>query len=118
MYESRKQFGEIMIEMGCVTQEQVDVALERQMQGDARKLGEDPGPHAELRFRSGGMGRAVAEEGAERRLGAFARKLRHGRVDSERRRGAIAHDGRGKEHDKDEQRDEKTPRHAAMLTVI
>jgi type IV pilus assembly protein PilB len=40
MPETRRFLGEILIDMGCVTQADVDRALELQMQGDSRKIGE------------------------------------------------------------------------------
>ncbi|MCW8132619.1 MAG: Flp pilus assembly complex ATPase component TadA [Planctomycetota bacterium] len=40
MSDSRRFIGEILMDMGCVTQEDVDSALEMQMNGDARKIGE------------------------------------------------------------------------------
>jgi type IV pilus assembly protein PilB len=40
MAETRRFLGEIMMDMGCVTQEDIDRALEIQMKGDARKIGE------------------------------------------------------------------------------
>jgi len=40
MAETRRFLGEILMDMGCVTQEDIDRALEIQMKGDARKIGE------------------------------------------------------------------------------
>ncbi|MCX7806080.1 MAG: ATPase, T2SS/T4P/T4SS family [Planctomycetota bacterium] len=40
MVEQRKFIGEILMEMGCVTQEDIDKALELQMAGEPRKIGE------------------------------------------------------------------------------
>ncbi|HYF50881.1 MAG TPA: ATPase, T2SS/T4P/T4SS family [Planctomycetota bacterium] len=36
----RRLLGEILIDMGCVTQEQINAALERQMNGERAKIGE------------------------------------------------------------------------------
>ncbi|MBI3830399.1 MAG: Flp pilus assembly complex ATPase component TadA [Planctomycetes bacterium] len=40
MSDTRRFIGEILMDMGCVTQEDVDKSLEMQMNGDARKIGE------------------------------------------------------------------------------
>ena len=40
MSNTRRFLGEILIDMGCLTQEDIDRALELQMNGDARKIGE------------------------------------------------------------------------------
>jgi len=40
MADTRRFIGEILMDMGCCSQEDVDKALELQMNGDARKLGE------------------------------------------------------------------------------
>lgn len=40
MSDTRRFIGEILMDMGCVSQDDVDRALETQMNGDARKIGE------------------------------------------------------------------------------
>lgn len=40
MSDARRFIGEILLDMGCVSQEDIDRALEQQMNGDARKIGE------------------------------------------------------------------------------
>ena len=40
MSDARRYLGELLMDMGCVTQEDIEKALELQMNGDARKLGE------------------------------------------------------------------------------
>ncbi|MCZ7644996.1 MAG: ATPase, T2SS/T4P/T4SS family [Planctomycetota bacterium] len=40
MSDQRRFIGEILLDMGCVSQEDIDRALEMQMNGDARKIGE------------------------------------------------------------------------------
>ena len=40
MAENRRFLGEILLEMGCVTQENIDAALEKQMNGESAKIGE------------------------------------------------------------------------------
>jgi len=40
MLDARRLLGEILIDAGCVTQEQVDTALERQMNGETLRVGE------------------------------------------------------------------------------
>ena len=40
MSDQRRFIGEILMDMGCVSQEDIDRALEMQMNGDARKIGE------------------------------------------------------------------------------
>jgi type IV pilus assembly protein PilB len=40
MSDSRRYIGEILMDMGCVTQENIDAALERQMNGEKAKIGE------------------------------------------------------------------------------
>jgi type IV pilus assembly protein PilB len=40
MAETRRFLGEILMDMGCVSQDDIDAALELQMKGDARKIGE------------------------------------------------------------------------------
>jgi len=40
MSDVRRFLGEILLDMGCVTQEQIDAALEKQMNGDKMKIGE------------------------------------------------------------------------------
>lgn len=40
MAENRRFLGEILVDMGCVSQDDIDAALELQMKGDARKIGE------------------------------------------------------------------------------
>ncbi|MFH1378166.1 MAG: ATPase, T2SS/T4P/T4SS family [Planctomycetota bacterium] len=40
MTDTRRMMGEILIDLGCVTEEDVDRALELQMDGDERKIGE------------------------------------------------------------------------------
>ena len=40
MLDARRLLGEILIDTGCVTQEQVDAALERQMNGEPMRVGE------------------------------------------------------------------------------
>ena len=40
MAEQRRFLGEILVDMGCVTQESIDAALEKQMNGESAKIGE------------------------------------------------------------------------------
>lgn len=40
MLDARRLLGEILIDAGCVTQEQVDAVLERQMNGESARIGE------------------------------------------------------------------------------
>ncbi|MFH0939746.1 MAG: ATPase, T2SS/T4P/T4SS family [Planctomycetota bacterium] len=40
MPEDRRFFGEILLDMGCVTQKHIDAALEQQMNGESMKIGE------------------------------------------------------------------------------
>ena len=40
MNDARRFLGEILVDMGCVTDEDITAALELQMRGDARKIGE------------------------------------------------------------------------------
>jgi type IV pilus assembly protein PilB len=40
MSENRRFLGEILMDMGCVTQENIDSALEKQMNGESKKIGE------------------------------------------------------------------------------
>ncbi|HYF52424.1 MAG TPA: ATPase, T2SS/T4P/T4SS family [Planctomycetota bacterium] len=40
MADERRFLGEILMDMGCVTQENIDAALEKQMNGESSKIGE------------------------------------------------------------------------------
>ena len=40
MSDARRFIGEILMDMGCITQENIDTALERQMNGEKAKIGE------------------------------------------------------------------------------
>ena len=40
MAENRRFLGEILLDMGCVTQENIDASLEKQMNGESAKIGE------------------------------------------------------------------------------
>jgi type IV pilus assembly protein PilB len=40
MADERRFLGEILMDMGCVTQENIDAALEKQMNGESAKIGE------------------------------------------------------------------------------